>query len=229
MSASQPHPQETMISEAPSETSTSDITVLSGPPLDTQGGDLYVYASPFTQDDSMKTLLTLWGSSPGALLAHVSDGLVWGRIEDGQVRLSHDVFPDVGAALVWSRLLDLKVFGVHQELRVFPRRGVLQAVILRESPLEETQQPPEKVPFAAYLERSYLLLGTERSIRGDHGEAQTKGFSRRADSAGAVHAPPCMAPLPDRLRVRHYYQQDPYGQYRLFEHRLLLTPAQKGA
>lgn len=194
-----------------------------------------------TDETALKaTLLNLWGCRSGVLLAHVAEGLVWGKVTSAGITLAHEAFPAVGAHLSWERLLALRIFGAARELRIFRRRGQLQALLLEEvQPMESNPVPGSDPPdrallsdvtvqtYAACGDRTYLLLGGS-SLQDKSPSPAVDGFHLLQGRGGECHAPPVLSSIPGGVDVRHYYAQDPQtGQYRLLEHRYLLTLAKE--
>lgn len=146
------------------------------------------------------------------LLAHTTEGVIWGIVEGGALTLSSDqaAFKQPPTlALTWETLLQMRLFGPAFELLVW--RG--PALAADGSPLGEQWQwrryedDGPTGELVEYLVEDYLLWGT-RELAG------AGGFMQSAEGAqGIVHAPPIAARPDDehraRLEVRHYLTPDP--------------------
>jgi CRISPR-associated protein (TIGR03984 family) len=135
------------------------------------------------------------------LLAHADDGAIWGKLENGQLFLSGDVFEGISPPLRAATLQQLWLFGDEVELylwRIEPNR--FSARWLTET---DSSQPD-------CLEEAYLLWGTSA-------EASKDGFTLLTDGQqGLKHAVPLSVQVVGRrplsLIVRHYLAYDADGQ-----------------
>lgn len=136
-----------------------------------------------------------------ALLAHTDDGLVWGRVQDGKVRIVHDVFPDVFPLLREETLWQLWLFGPDTELYLWRDGDRWQRRLITEREGDERE----------YYDERQMLWGVYRQSSHD-------GFTLVDEGQqGLAHAAP-LDVLPDafddqrhplRLRLRHYLAEEP--------------------
>jgi CRISPR-associated protein (TIGR03984 family) len=141
------------------------------------------------------------------LLAHCDDGVVWGRRQGGNWRLSSAVFPEVSPEPRRENLQQLRLFGLLREVLIWKGDGGWQG---RE--LADTEPPPGD-PLAPE-EQEYVLLG-DRLLA-----PAREGFTLVGDGRGSRHAVPLACEeaqfdsdparrWPLRLQVRHYFAADP--------------------
>lgn len=157
------------------------------------------------------------------LLAHADDGVIWGKMEHGQLVTSDSVAPEVSPPLRTETLQQARLFAEHAELLLW-RDGDHQwhARLIRQP------APGESPKFTEAIDEPYLLWGT-------HGEHRN-GFTLLRDGAqGLRHAVPMELPLgvnnetdPPRLMVRHYLQEDPNGFTRIVASRLFDLRLEEG-
>lgn len=195
--------------------------------LQTQPGVLLYEPVSLSWDAAPEQILKdIWGQEPGVLLAHASDGLIWGCLKNGELLLAKRVHPTAGAHLRWKSLLDLRIFGPDSEkcgteLRIWRTGGALKALRMREvSATSDVGSTATALCFSASLEREYCLLGKAEPERANTQET----FTILRGSGGQCHAPPSLLGAGPggsfRIRARHYYGIDPdSGMYRLIEHR----------
>ena len=139
------------------------------------------------------------------MLAYADDGVIWGRVEEGQLITASGAFPedDVSPTLCCVTLQQVRLFGSDAELLLWRADGGWQARLV-------TDGAGEKVDA---FDEWQILWGTRR-------ESTQDGFTLVADGAlGHRHAPPVkidahlFAPdegrRPLRLQVRHYLETDP--------------------
>lgn len=151
-------------------------------------------------------LATLWGLSVGTVLGHAFDGVLWGRLENGELRFASDANPEWGALFRADTLTDLRIFNREQELRVWRTDGGPRAARL-------TEQGGETV-FAR--DQGYCLIHQPEALS----KLRESEFVRMDGLAGQRHYPPGN-PVPEKLWVRSYYSADVTGILRAFEHRAL--------
>jgi CRISPR-associated protein (TIGR03984 family) len=160
-----------------------------------------------TQAPFDKTLVTEWGAADGVLLAHFDDGVLWGTLTSGLLRLAH--VPRAPRAR-WLTLLDARVFNQTHELRYWrTSNGGCRGVRVSDEPLDgsTTTEYPHSV------EANYVLLGDRTS------DSAPAGFVIRRAPGGHEHAAPEGA---ERIWVRHYFQRDSQtGLLREASHRWL--------
>lgn len=148
------------------------------------------------------------------LLAHAEDGVVWGRLDGGQIIIAGEVPPArLDAAILWQ----CRMFGPDAEVLLWRSEGVWHARKITD--VHDTQR--------LALDETQMLWGTK-------GTPSTKQhFTVLEDGAeGLRHAVPipiaadCFDnkanPRPARLLVRHYLEEDPQtGVSRIFLSRLV--------
>ena len=143
------------------------------------------------------------------LLAHVDDGVVWGRVEEGALHVSGEVAPEVSPPLRETTLQQARLFGCQAELLLW-RDGDNQwhARLLRDA---EDGEPTE---WDESFDEPQRLWGT-------HGAPLNNDFTLFRDGAqGLRHALPfplCAGdaeqPLaPPRLVVRHYLSKASFAR-----------------
>lgn len=146
-------------------------------------------------------------------LAHADDGVIWGRIQDGQLLTSDTAFPHISPPLRATTLQQARLFGQRAEIRVWRNRQGFQACRL-EDQLSEVRDA---------FDENHILWGTQA-------EEQKNGFTLVADGRqGLRHAVPFAVKddvfndgyRPLRLTVRHYLAYDEDGQARIAMSRLL--------
>ncbi|SHF33579.1 CRISPR-associated protein, TIGR03984 family [Desulfacinum infernum DSM 9756] len=139
------------------------------------------------------------------LLAHCRDGVTWGRRDGAGWRLSSRPFPDLCPAVLPTNLLELRLFGKQGEILIWRIEEGFRGRRLVDAP-----NPDETSP-ARPDEEVRILLG-DRLVEGPR-----DGFSRVATAAGTQQAVALECTDTDfkggrwplRLRVRHYFDQDP--------------------
>lgn len=192
--------------ERPSATIHSEIqTVL----LDPLPSDLYAWVSRQAHDVGLT-----W------LLAHCEDGVIWGKYEGGQLKLSsdRDAFPVRALALRGETLQQARLFGVRGELLIW--RGP-------QDRWHCTMRRDDQGTEVEVIDEQHLLWG-DRPI---DSTPISNNFTRIVEgSQGITHAPPIDSmPTSDttpsaraRLKVRHYLGADPEtGMVRITGSRLV--------
>ena len=161
----------------------------------------------------------------GWLLAHATDGVIWGRLttENGEKRLvlSCDAgFDEITAKLDINTLEQARLFNQSGEIRVWRTEDGFNARWIEDKADADYFDDPHDKP---YDESRYLLWGTHRI--GD----EKKGFTLvRHGQEGLLHAVPGQWDLPQydetqlekqpgakrplALSVRHYFDYDEMGQ-----------------
>lgn len=138
------------------------------------------------------------------LLAHADDGINWGYIENDQLKLSYDCYPDYAPPLRATTLQQVRLFGDKGELYLWPDEHGWRGRFLdgsRDDTVEEQ------------YEVQYLLWGTTQ-------EDSKDGFLLLTDGQeGLRHALPLPADVTFHdqetylaLTVRHYLSYDEDGQ-----------------
>jgi len=150
------------------------------------------------------------------LLAHATDGVIWGRVDGGRLIRAGEAFPGepaIDVALRSETLQTARLFGPEGELYVW-RVGSRFGYRL----LVDEVGGPETAVFAD----QQRLWGT----RGERGrENRAAGFTLLVDGRqGLRHAPPVVGLMPDQrvaLRLQHYVAYDAVGQAYVSESRLV--------
>lgn len=154
--------------------------------------------------DNLETELRPWLTAQARtfhlnwMLAHADDGVIWGEIRDDGLHLSSDAFPDISPPLRAVTLQQARLLGRTAELLLWRDGAGWRARVIQDGTGENGE----------YYDESHLLWG-------DRAEDHKDGFLLlRQGNEGLRHAPPLPqdAPLPARLRVRHYLAYDPDGQ-----------------
>ena len=159
-----------------------------------RGQDLTIANVAVDQEMSPEAwIVRCWGPVSGFVLAHATDGVIWGTFTSGRLHTAEIQEGDPWPPLRWKTLLDLRVFSRGKgELRVW-RDGANRLHAVRVSETEGCR-------FAAYMDRSYVLLGQAGLGRRD--EYFDVLQSRRGDR----HAVPRGAA---RLLARHLFVIEP--------------------
>lgn len=142
-------------------------------------------------------------------LAHSDGGVTWGKYdqESGRWQLGCDFVPEVSPRLSPEALHELRVFGEPAELLIWRSDGHLRGRLLRD------RTPNRKSEAEMYALRPCDRLRILRGNRVRLGVAS--GFTWVVDVAGAEQALPLeldeqkLRRREARLRVRHYWIQDP--------------------
>lgn len=154
------------------------------------------------------------------LLAHASDGVIWGRFDDEELITSHNVAPRHSPPLRVETLLTARVFALVGELLVWRDEDGEWAARL----IAEKQLADATTGWNSGFEEQQILLGTDaRSLE--------RGFTLMSERAqGLFHAVPLKLSLsgggderwhPLRLVVHHYWQGDEHGFTRVHASRLV--------
>jgi CRISPR-associated protein (TIGR03984 family) len=154
--------------------------------------------------DLANALTALWRLPDATLVGHAADGLIWGLLRDGDLSLAPNA-----PKLRGETLLHLRLFDEEEELRLWRTGEVLGCCRIHEA---ETGSR-----YAAYRDQSYELLRDPdpKAMPNDGAFVEMRG------RAGERHCPPG-SPIRTRLRVRHYFEQNPStGLLRTAEHRWL--------
>lgn len=139
-------------------------------------------------------------------LAHADDGVIWGRIRNGQLVISSNIFPNISPPLRTETLQQARLFGEQAEIRVWRDRYNLQACRLQDHHDENAEA----------FDEEHILWGTRVETRQD-------GFTLVAEGRqGLRHAVPIdladdnfsvnQQKHPLRLGLRHYLAYDRQGQ-----------------
>lgn len=156
------------------------------------------------------------------LLAHMENGVIWGKIVDQQLVLSSSLFPDVSPPLDAFTLWEARLFGENAEVRVWRSASGFEACRIEDRTKEE----------ATAFDESHHLWGTA-AVK------QKGAFILLADGQqGLQHAVPCSIEpryfrsrelyRPVVLRTRHYLDFDEDGRATIVASRLVaLSLAQR--
>lgn len=151
------------------------------------------------------------------LLAHADDGVIWGRLNDEELIISHDVAPEHSPPLRAETLQTVRLFAVTGELLVWRDEvGAWVGRFITEMISGATAEWSE-----AYEEKQVLL--------GTYAKPLERGFSLLSEgSQGLFHVVPIHLSgqideerRPLHLVVRHYLKADNYGFVRVDASRLL--------
>ncbi len=155
-------------------------------------------------------------------LAHCNSGVTWGCYEEeGKIwRLGNQVAPEISPPIQRETLQEVRVFGEPGEVLIWRAGTELRGRILRES-----DSPADRNDKSNPLRPSDEC----RILRGDRVERNCPHrFTWIADRAGAEQVIPetvtddQLRERRIRLRVRHYYEQDPEtGSVRISATRLV--------
>ncbi|SHM92291.1 CRISPR-associated protein, TIGR03984 family [Caldanaerovirga acetigignens] len=151
------------------------------------------------------------------LLVHADDGVIWGRIDNGELITSDTVAREVSPPLRIETLLQARLFAPHGELLLW-RDGEnhWHARLIRDTDKDETPKWHEAI------DELQILWGT-------HAQPLCHGFTLMIDGIqGLFHAVPfeltgeySRENRPLRLWVRHYIEEDEDGFARIAASRLV--------
>lgn len=151
------------------------------------------------------------------LLAHCSDGVCWGRLTpDQNWRLSSQVFPKVSSEVSESNLLEVRLFGIDQEVLVWQTEQGFMGRRLTDAPEFDGAHPCQPD------DEKRILLGNK------YLESQ-EGFTLVNTARGLQQAIPIECTDEDftghrwplRLDIRHYFDQnEKTGEVRIAASRL---------
>lgn len=132
-------------------------------------------------------------------LAHDDEGVIWGKIEDGQLKLSSEVFTEVEVELLALTLQQARLFGEAGELLVW--RG-------------EGQQWHGRYLADASISEEDRLDDEPHRLWGEATESKDGFTLMREGVQGLLHAPPIKLTRGEGaiLKVRHYLDYDEQGQ-----------------
>jgi CRISPR-associated protein (TIGR03984 family) len=140
-------------------------------------------------------------------LAHDDDGVMWGKVENGQLRLSGEAFDEVKVELRALTLQQARLFGPAGELLVWRGDGgKWHGRYLHDEGIDSEYRLPDE---------THWLWG-----KASHPPGPRDGFTLMRDGVqGFLHAPPIELPDPAEprrgrragLRVRHYLKYDDQG------------------
>ena len=150
------------------------------------------------------------------LLAHADDGVIWGRVDNGQLVTSDTVAPKVSPPIRAETLQQARLFAEHAELLLW-RDGDNRW----HARLIHNARDGEKPTFTDAIDEPQILWGTDP-------QPLANGFTLMSDGAqGLRHAIPLdvrgkfdESSRPLRLWVRHYVQDDESGFSRIVASRL---------
>jgi CRISPR-associated protein (TIGR03984 family) len=132
------------------------------------------------------------------LLAHCESGVTWGVFDGRGWRLGSDAFPDLCPRPSAENILEVRLFWPAGEVLIWRGESGLRGRLLRDD-------DKGKHPSALRPDDEDRLLRVGRDCYG------RDGFVRVRDGTGAEQALPLLdseSVAPDRLRVRHYFEQD---------------------
>jgi CRISPR-associated protein (TIGR03984 family) len=136
--------------------------------------------------------------SAETLLAFALDGLIWGRLKDGQLMVAADVETDFSPELDISTLQEARLFGPTAELHLWRTETGFRARAITDAAGAACE----------YLDETQILWGDQAQPVAD------SGFSLMSDGVqGLQHAVPLplageFTERPLRLKVRHYLDHD---------------------
>jgi len=139
------------------------------------------------------------------LLAHCRDGVTWGRRENSRWRLSSEHFPDLCPAVSRDNLLEMRLFGERGEIMIWRSEEEFLGRRLVDEPYQPIDPPTRPEDETRVLSGDRLREGPNH------------GFSRLTTASGIQQAVPLECTEKDftggrwplRLKVRHYFEQDP--------------------
>jgi CRISPR-associated protein (TIGR03984 family) len=151
------------------------------------------------------------------LLAHATDGVIWGEWRDGALALSQDAFGDVNPAVTAQlreeTLIQARLFGEAGQLLIWRADGAWRMVF--DSSAKDAKSG-DGIP---------LTRDEEHLLWGDEVEQEKGGFILlREGREGLRHAPPMLVPAKKRraaLTVRHTLDYDEDGQVFIARSRLV--------
>ncbi|BAZ06393.1 type III-D CRISPR-associated protein Csx19 [Calothrix sp. NIES-3974] len=154
------------------------------------------------------------------LLAHAEDGVIWGKFQNGTLKTSDSVFPQL-AKLRLLTLQQCRIFGEHSEVMLWRNDDEFKARCVEDTHLDKEE----------YISENQILWGTQAENISD-------GFTLVSDgSQGLRHAVPLIdIPFdsnqklyrPLRLCVRHYLDEDKEtGLVRIYLSRLVNLTTEK--
>ena len=136
------------------------------------------------------------------LLAHADDGVIWGRIENGQLKLAGNFFPEVTVELRLLTLQQARLFNPQGELFIW--RGANNNEWCGRFLCDADGNKED------LIDECHHLWGTASEPPGSK-----DGFTLMRDGQqGLLHAPPISLKRDERagLQVRHYIDYDEQGQ-----------------
>lgn len=136
------------------------------------------------------------------LLAHADDGVIWGRVENGQLILSGESFPEVSPPLRALTLQQARLFSPAGEVFIWRTDAGWQMREIADGAGESAEAFDEDV----------LLWGTNAGEQEEH-----NGFWLAVEAdLGMQHAPPLKLNQRHtlKLKMRHYldFDADPNGE-----------------
>lgn len=141
------------------------------------------------------------------LLAHADDGVIWGRVENGKLKLAGSSFAEVNVALRAVTLQQARLFSGVGELLIW--RGEANEWHGR-FVMDVPASSEGKDYYEECIEETHWLWGTASVPPGPQ-----DGFTlMREGQQGLLHAPPIELKRDERvgLWVRHYLVYDDQGQ-----------------
>ncbi|NKQ37376.1 MAG: TIGR03984 family CRISPR-associated protein [Chloroflexi bacterium] len=147
-------------------------------------------------------------------LAHDDDGVIWGHVTNGQLKLSGEAFSEVAVPLRALTLQQARLFDEVGELLVWRGDGGWRGRFLDDNGVD-----PDDM-----LDETHRLWGTASDPPGPK-----DGFTLMRDGKqGLLHAPPVELPDPEphqnrraELCIRHHLKYDDQGQAYIARSRLV--------
>lgn len=149
------------------------------------------------------------------LLAYADDGVIWGKLVDGRLRLSSDDFGDVFPPLRAMTLMEARLFGEQSEVRIWRCNEGFRACRLADVDAQETMAFDESyrlwgTDFVTAKNDFTLVADGEQGIR----QALPLTVQKNVFHRGAPYRPMC-------LHTRRYLDYDEHGQVFVVASRLV--------
>jgi len=152
-------------------------------------------------------------------LAHAEDGVVWGRVDDGEFVLSTEAFPSTSPELRAITLIEARLFGELGQVHIWQQDGVFQGCRMM-----------DQIGTGDAFDEEHRLWGTQSVTTHNR-------FTLISDGReGLEHAVPLEVSndlfqsageryRPVLLRTRHFIDYDPVGQAYISASRLVCVDA----
>lgn len=146
-------------------------------------------------------LATSLGFEPKWGLAHLDDGVSWGRFDGdgGRMIWGGEVFSEISPPVRAERLQELRLFSTEAELLLWRAGQELRGRIVTR---DDTHLPWEDGASRPDIQEHRLL-------RGDEVVDELQGFTHMRDRRGAEHVIPCKWSQSLSLFVTHHLERDP--------------------
>jgi CRISPR-associated protein (TIGR03984 family) len=172
-------------------------------------------------DEDRQKLAAWLNEQPTILLAHADDGVIWGKVANGSLIISHSVLPDLLPELRAETLQQCRLFNPRGEWLIWRDGASFGTRLITDEEVEEGIEA---------FDEHQMLWGTYRDDKHSR-----DGFTVVYEGQGLLHAPPidvpkeCFGTEPDerklhrplRLTVRHYLEDDSDGFARITVSRLV--------